>query len=90
MADVYPAHRRRLLATAALGAAAGCALAIARPAPALAQQKTAKADASYQDHPNGAAHCEVCTYFQPPLACRLVRGEISPNGWCGFFQARTG
>lgn len=90
MTDLPSAHRRRVLATAVLGAAAGCVPAIVRSTPARAQQKTAKAAARYQDHPNGTAHCEACAYFLPPVACRLVRGEVSPNGWCGFFQPRTG
>ena len=87
MCDSRSARRRNILATAALGAASCCVMAIA--APVCAQQKTAKADAAYRDHPNGPAHCEVCAYFQAPVACRLVRGEVSPNGWCSLFQART-
>ncbi|HKM64517.1 MAG TPA: hypothetical protein VJY39_18690 [Acidisphaera sp.] len=85
-----PSSRRRVLGTALIGAAAGCACAVLRSAPAAAQQKTAKADAGYQDHPNGSAHCELCAYYLPPVACRVVRGEVSPNGWCGLFQARAG
>ena len=87
MTDSSFTPRRRVVATALASAAAGCAFAMLRSTPAMAQDKTAKADAGYQDHPNGPAHCELCAYYLPPVACRVVRGEVSPNGWCGFFQA---
>ena len=58
--------------------------------PASAQQKTAKADARYQEHPNGPQHCDACAFYLPPVACRLVRGEVSPNGWCSYFAPKTG
>jgi hypothetical protein len=90
MPGVPSASRRRVLGAAVIGAAAGCACTVLRSAPARAQQKTAKADVGYQEHPNGSAHCELCAYYLPPVGCRLVRGEVSPNGWCGLFQARTG
>jgi len=89
MTDLQSASRRSVLGVAVMSAA-GCVLAFRLASPAAAQQKTAKADARYQDHPNGGAHCELCAYYQPPVACRVVRGEVSPNGWCGFFQAKTG
>jgi len=90
MPGVSSASRRHVLGTALMSAAAGCACAVLRSAPAAAQQKTAKVDAGYQDHPNGSAHCELCTYYVAPVGCRVVRGEVSPNGWCGLFQAKLG
>ena len=82
--------RRRVLATAAIAATTECACALLLSTPAAAQQKIAKADAGYRDHPNGPAHCELCAYYLSPVACRLVRGEVSPNGWCRLFQANAG
>ena len=75
--------RRRLIKVAALG----IGLATPQLQRAAAQQKVAKLDARYQDHPNGAQHCALCAYYVAPVACKLVRGEVSPNGWCNFFHA---
>lgn len=55
---------------------------------AAAQQKVSKVDAKYQDQPKGQQRCEICANFQPPNACKLVDGEIKPNGWCQFFAAK--
>ena len=55
---------------------------------AVAQQKVSKVDAKYQDQPKGQQRCEICANFQPPNACKLVDGEIKPNGWCQFFAAK--
>jgi hypothetical protein len=82
--------RRRILTTAAIAAATECACTVLLSIPAVAQQKIAKGDAAYRDHPNGPAHCELCAYYLPPVGCRLVRGEVSPNGWCRLFQAKAG
>jgi hypothetical protein len=85
--------RRDILRTAASAMGAGCALVASMSLQAAAQQqrsqKAAKAEVHYQDQPNGKQHCEVCAYYLPPVACRVVRGEVSPNGWCSQFQAKT-
>lgn len=75
---------------AALSRAAGTAALILGGAmpPAVAQQKVSKADATYQDHPQGQQRCGICLQFQPPGSCQLVAGPISPNGWCQFFAAK--
>src|ERR1700739_1423101 len=70
-------------------AVTGFGLAGVRAERAEAQQKMAKLDARYQDHPNGGQHCELCEYYITPVGCKLVRGEVSPNGWCSFFHAGT-
>jgi hypothetical protein len=41
-----------------------------------------KAAAGYRDTPNGIQMCATCTLFVPPHACKIVDGEIDPNGWC--------
>ena len=57
--------------------------------PARAQaEKISQADAGYRDHPNGSKACAACSHFQPPNACHLVAGKISPNGWCRYFAAK--
>lgn len=55
---------------------------------ALAQEQVSKAEALYQDRPKGIQRCAICLHFEPPSRCRLVEGEISPQGWCQFFAAK--
>lgn len=85
--------RRDMLRTAATAVGAGFAIAASVYQEAVAQerraQKAAKAEVHYQDQPNGQQHCEMCVYYLPPVACRVVRGEVSPNGWCNQFQAKA-
>ena len=75
--------RRIVLARAAL--ALGAAAVGATATPAAAQTKVSQAVAKYQDQPRGSNRCEICVYFQPPSACQLVEGNISPNGWCQLW-----
>jgi len=51
-----------------------------------AQQKMSQTEAEYQDRPRGGLACAACTLFRPPRSCQVVAGEISPNGWCKFFD----
>ena len=74
---------RRVVVTGtafALGAAAAATVA-----PAEAQQKMSQADAKYQGTPKGDQRCDGCMLFQPPNACKVVEGEISPSAWCQLF-----
>lgn len=56
--------------------------------------KASKAVAMYQAKPHGADDCAKCVHFIPgktPSAdgtCHLVRGSISPQGWCVFFAGK--
>jgi hypothetical protein len=52
--------------------------------PAL--QRVSQAAAQYQDRPKGGFSCAACALFRPPRACAVVAGDISPNGWCRFFD----
>ncbi len=81
--------RRALLhgVTAAVGAAAFLGAAAGKP---KAQPKISKAAVAYQDHPQGDKRCERCAQFQPPAACKLVDGAISPQGSCRIFLPRSG
>jgi hypothetical protein len=67
--------------------AAFLAAAIAAAAPrVLAQQKMSPAEAEYQDRPKSGLACAACTLFRPPRSCQVVQGDISPSGWCKFFD----
>ena len=79
--------RRVVLNRAALSFGAAAAAAVVSPA--AAQQKLSQADAKYQTTPKADQRCDGCTNFQPPNACKFVQGDISPNGWCQLFVAKT-
>jgi hypothetical protein len=57
--------------------------------PAEAQEKMSQAVAKYQGTPKGDQRCDGCMLFQPPNACKVVEGEISPSGWCQLFVKKT-
>ena len=77
------APRRRLLR----GALAVFASALTRSAisQAQTQQKMSKQEAEYQDSPKDIRMCATCTLFEPPKSCKVVEGDVSPNGWCKAF-----
>jgi hypothetical protein len=68
-------------------ALAGIAGATLRPRQTLAEgnAKMTKAQAEYQDTPKGIQMCATCSLFDEPHACKVVEGDISPNGWCKAF-----
>ena len=51
-------------------------------------RKISKKDARYQDHPKVTSRCWNCTMFRQPATCTLVMGDISPNGWCRYHEAK--
>jgi hypothetical protein len=77
---------RRALLQYAIGAAGGVAIGCAAVTPAAAAPKISKKAVAYQDHPDGDKECARCAQFQPPDACKMVEGPISPQGSCRIFQ----
>lgn len=74
--------RRNLLhATIATAGGAAFFLSTLEPAAAKMPQKASQ----YQDKPKGKAMCSNCAHFEPPAACGIVAGKISPHGWCRFY-----
>jgi hypothetical protein len=47
--------------------------------------KMSKQQAEYQDTPKGIAMCATCTLFVAPHSCKVVEGEVSPDGWCRVY-----
>lgn len=47
-----------------------------------APAKVSQASVQYQTQPKGEQKCANCMHFEGPNACKLVEGEISPEGWC--------
>jgi len=76
---------RRALLQYALGTAGGMAIGCALPNTATAAPKISKKAVAYQDHPDGDKRCEKCAQFQPPDACKMVEGPVSPQGSCRIF-----
>jgi hypothetical protein len=90
-ADETNLARRRLLRQAALLAGTSCLFALAQPGPgAAADEQMTQKDAEYQGTPKNGQFCAKCQLFQPPAACKIVKGKISPQGWCAFFQSKAG
>lgn len=66
-------------------------------AEAEAAPTTDQAAAGYVTHPNGGHQCSGCSLYIPaktnPMkangTCKVVKGSISPNGWCKFFTPKS-
>jgi hypothetical protein len=82
---------RRLVLKAGLGTGLGAAAIgfAATASGARAQEKLAPAAAQYQDHPKDGAKCSGCVNWQPPNACSIVSGVISPDGWCVAYAPKS-
>jgi hypothetical protein len=83
MADKPAGRSRRKLIGAALKAISAGFLW--RMAPTQASEKMTRQQAEYQDKPNGIYSCALCTLFEKPNTCKVVAGEVSPDGWCKAF-----
>ena len=79
----------RRVAFTAMVFALGGATAALLSRPVVAQQKISQSLAQYQTAPKDNDHCAACNNFQPPNSCKFVEGQISPNGWCPLFTAKT-
>jgi High potential iron-sulfur protein len=53
--------------------------------PASADDKMTRAQAQYQDTPNGIYSCGNCSLFERPKSCKVVEGDVSEDGWCKAF-----
>lgn len=49
----------------------------------LDDQKISKAEAAYTDL---ADHCNICKNFISKNSCKVVKGNIKPDGWCKYFK----
>ena len=78
----FKRSRRNVMFALAGGVSAGL---LPRIAPADALEKMTRAQAQYQDAPNGIYSCGLCTLFERPKGCKVVEGEVSEDGWCKLF-----
>jgi High potential iron-sulfur protein len=67
-------------------AISGISAALSEPASSSqADEKMTRAQAQYQDTPNGIYSCGNCSLFERPKSCKVVAGEVSEDGWCKAF-----
>ena len=67
----------------------GIGLAGAVATQSQAETKVPQKLVGYRDSPNGNQECSNCQYFQPPHACKVVAGTISPTGWCKMWLKKS-
>ena len=87
MNDESKMSRRSWLKNAAMLAGA-TATATFIPIREARAQKASKEAMKYQDSPKDGQTCDQCVYFQPPRACGIVEGDISPKGWCVAYNKK--
>jgi hypothetical protein len=58
----------------------------ALPARADEPPRVSQVEAQYRNTPNGMFSCGTCTFFIKPRSCKVVTGDVSPNGWCKLFD----
>jgi hypothetical protein len=62
---------------------------------AVAQAKGSQASFKYQTKPNGTKKCSGCSLFIPGKTatangtCKVVDGDISPNGYCIAYAPKS-
>ncbi len=66
----------------------------ASPAPsadaAAPAAKVSQASVQYQTQPKGEQQCSGCMHFiAESNTCKLVEGQISPDGWCTLWAKKT-
>ena len=90
MSDDPKSVSRRSFLTASAAVVAGTA-ATATDAEAVGflfgYRCVSKSEAIYQSRPNRGQRCGLCRHFRGPNRCAIVCGDISPQGWCRFFEA---
>ena len=75
--------KRNFLRSALIGVAG--AISLPKRLFAASGDKLSKQQAEYQDSPKGIQMCATCTLFVAPRSCKVVEGDISPDGWCKSY-----
>ena len=71
------------------------ALRIAASIPILVQMsrtaeaKMAQSAVKYQTEPKDGKQCDQCNFFVAPNACKMVDGDINPNGYCALWVKKA-
>ncbi len=83
----FSGHSRRGVLRTGLTILAGGVMATV----ARAQDADSKVEQSvvqYQTMPKDGAKCSGCVNFVAPNACKVVAGNISPEGWCVAYAPK--
>jgi hypothetical protein len=81
--------RREILKLGAYGLGAIGAMSVASSANAQqVAKKAAQKAVMYQQTPKDGKQCSGCQHFEAPSSCRIVEGEINPNGYCILFAKK--
>jgi hypothetical protein len=88
MSDFSRRQVLSLIAALPLGVAAVSSVASA--AAAADDSSGTKAQFKYITKPGpGGKKCAGCALFQAPSACSIVKGKISPTGYCSSFAPKA-
>ncbi len=77
--------RREVLRLSAYALGAVGAAGFTNGAKAQVAKKAAQKSVMYQQTPKNGQYCSICQQFLPPSSCKVVDGEINPNGYCILF-----
>ncbi len=81
--------RRDMLRTGAMIVAGAAGVAVASAARAE-DEKIAQELVQYQNEPKDGQKCNMCAQWVEPNACKIVAGNISPNGYCVAYAPKEG
>ncbi len=81
--------RRDMLRTGAIIVAGAAGVAIASTARAE-DEKIAQELVQYQNQPKDGQKCNMCAQWVEPNACKVVAGNINPNGYCVAYAPKEG
>ena len=87
MSNHFSASRRRVLGIG-LTTLAGGILASAAARAQDADSKVEQSVVQYQNAPKDGQKCSGCANFVAPNACKVVSGNISPEGWCVAYAPK--
>lgn len=63
--------------------------AAAGSAPTGGSGKISQVQAQYQNTPKADQKCSRCMHFiADSRSCKVVEGQVSPEGWCNLFAAK--
>jgi hypothetical protein len=82
--------RRTVLRSAALMVGGGAIVASLGGAAAMADAtKMSQSAAGYRPIPMGKARCDNCVQWVGPTVCKVVSGQLSPQGWCSLYGVKA-
>lgn len=81
--------RRDMLRTGAMIVAGAAGVAVASTARAE-DEKIAQELVQYQNEPKDGQKCNMCAQWVEPNACKIVAGNINPNGYCVAYAPKEG